>query len=173
MTLSCHVGDILQQRGQKDKLSPNELPEGSSAQHPLRLQHCVQVHQSRSSLRAVIRGTRVGVSTVLGCARLRYDPEGIARPQRRVFLSQPQRSVPSHSPGAASPTHSAAHHRTNPRADGGATRGRQSCQSCWRWQSCPSFDWQCWHPWTAWQQPIRGRRAGQECCQRHQGPDGG
>jgi uncharacterized protein (DUF433 family) len=78
VTVSSRIYNILRQRAQQGNHSPDELAEALLAQHLLPAHPYVEVYQSRSGPRAVVKGTRVGVSTVVGYVRMGYDAETIA-----------------------------------------------------------------------------------------------
>jgi len=78
VTVSSRIYNILRQRAQKDNRSPDELAEALLAQYLLLAHPYIEVYQSRSGPRAVVKGTRVGVSTVVSYVRMGYDAETIA-----------------------------------------------------------------------------------------------
>ncbi len=75
--VSSRIYDILRQKAQKGNRSPDELAEMLLAQYLLPLHPYVEMYQSRSGPRAVIKGTRVRVSTVVGYTRMGYDVKRI------------------------------------------------------------------------------------------------
>lgn len=78
VTVSSRIYGILRQRAQKSNRSPDDLAEALLVQHLLPPHPYVEVYQSRSGPRAIVKGTRVGVSTVVGYIRMGYDAERIA-----------------------------------------------------------------------------------------------
>lgn len=76
--VSSRIYDVLQQRAHKSEHSPDELAEMVLAQYLLPPHPYIEVYQSRSGPRPVIKGTRVRVSTVVGYTRMGYDAEKIA-----------------------------------------------------------------------------------------------
>lgn len=78
VTVSQLIYDILQQVSQKGGRSPDELAEEVLAQHLLPHHPYIEVYQSRTGHRPIVKGTRVGVSTVVGYVRMGYDAETIA-----------------------------------------------------------------------------------------------
>lgn len=76
--VSRRVYDILSQKAREGDLSPDELANELLSWQLLPVHPYVERYQSRSGPRAVIKGTRVGVSVVVGYTRMGYDPETIA-----------------------------------------------------------------------------------------------
>lgn len=77
VTVSSRIYDILKQRAQRSNRSPDDLAEALLAQQLLPPHPYVEVYQSRSGPRAIIKGTRVGVSVVVGYIRMGYNAEEI------------------------------------------------------------------------------------------------
>lgn len=76
--VSRRIYDILSQKAQEDDLSPDELANMLLSGQLLPTHPYVEMYQSRSGPRAVVKGTRVGVSVIVGYTRMGYDPETIA-----------------------------------------------------------------------------------------------
>jgi len=78
ISISREIYDILSQRAQESNRSPDELADELLALQLLPPHPYIEVYLSRSGPRAVIKGTRVGVSTIIGYIRMGYSPEAIA-----------------------------------------------------------------------------------------------
>jgi uncharacterized protein (DUF433 family) len=76
--VSRRIYDILSQKAREGDLSPDELANELLSWQLLPVHPYVEIYQSRSGPRALIKGTRVGVSVIVGYTRMGYDPETIA-----------------------------------------------------------------------------------------------
>ena len=77
--LSSRIYELLQQRAEERKRSPDELAEELLARELLPEHPYIDISLGKSGPRPVIKGTHIPVSVVVGYVRLGYEPEAIVQ----------------------------------------------------------------------------------------------